>query len=297
MRLVVKLEEDAIITVNGSMRRKILIKDCQRYSLPQGTLINDVITDEEQFKLVLKQMKKRYGFRSKQIHLVLGSNQIPSKVMQVPKMTKNQLVTLVEKELEHYKMEDTAMIYDYSVVRKNGSSGVETILGAAILQEQLEAYIKLFAECGMKILSVDIALNALIQLVEYLPVLEGKTYLLSVLDGRNMLTLLYINGIYKHTGRSRFLHERGSEELIREAVHDIGIMGGFAKSLEGGASVPVVYFGGVAGEERDRLFTGVKAELDMESSMLELEDDLVTMRAQDFQLADYVYATGNLLGR
>lgn len=297
MRLVVKLGEDAIITLKGTAGRKIMIRDCKRYSLPMGTLINDVITDEEQFKLVLKQIRKRYGPGFKRIHLVLGSNQIPAKVMQVPNLSKSQLNMLVEKELEHYKMEEKAMVYDYSVVRRSDGNGVRTILAAAIPRGRMDDYRKLFAECKMVVASVDIALNALIHMVEYLPDLMGKTYLLSVLDGRNMLTLLYINGVYRHTGRSRFLHERGSVELIREVVRDIEIMGGFANSLEGGAFVPTVYFGGIEGDERNLLFEVMMSELGMEGRMLMMTNGFVIGRTQDYYLADYIYATGNLLER
>lgn len=297
MKLTVNLAEDAIITLKGMACRKVVIQDCERYSLPQGVLINDVVTDEEQFWQVLREIKARYGPCAGRIHLVLGSNQIVTKVMQVPKMTGKQLLSLVKMELEHYKTEEKEMIYDYSVIRKNGENEGATILGAAIERGVTEIYEKLFAECGMKVVSVDIALNALLHLVECIPELEGQTYLLSVLDGRNMMTVLYIDGIYRHTARSRFLHERGSAELLKEAVKEIAAMANFAKSLKNGTDITRLYLGGTNGGEQEQLFEILNTELGIMGSPIRDQEHLIFRRKTDFRLADYVYAAGSLLGR
>lgn len=297
MRLTVNLAEDAIITLKGKAGRKFVIQDCERYPLPQGVLINDVVTDEEQFQEVLKKIKARYGPHTGRVHLVLGSHQIITKVMQVPKMTRKQLLALVRMELEHYRTEEKEMIYDYSVICGNRNADGATILGAAIERGGTENLEKLFARCGMKIGSVDIALNALLHIVEYLPELEGETYLLSVLDGRNMMTVLYIDGIYRHTARSCFLHERGSVELIREAVKEIAAMAGFAKSLEKGREVRKLFVGGIGGDEQALLFGILSQELGMEGRPIKENEQFATKRKRDFRLADYVYAAGSLLGR
>ena len=297
MILTVNLAEDAIVTLKGRAGRKFIIQDCERYSLPQGVLINDVVTDEAQFQEVLGKIKARYGLSANRVHLVLGSHQIITKVMQVPKMTRKQLLVLVKMELEHYRTEEKEMLYDYSVICESRNLDGATILGAAIERGGTESYEKLFAQCGMKIGSVDIALNGLLHMAEYLPELEGETYLLSVLDGRNMMTVLYIDGIYRHTARSRFLHERGSVELIREAVKEIAAMAGFAKSLENGTEVTKLFVGGIGGTEQELLFKILSQELGMEGSPIKENEQFVTKRKQDFRLADYVYAAGSLLGR
>lgn len=297
MMLTVNLAEDAIITLKGKAGRRFVIQDCERYSLPQGVLINDVVTDEEQFQQVLRKIKARYGLCASRIHLVLGSNQIITKVMQVPRMTKKQLRTMVRMELEHYKTEEKEMVYDYSVIREGGDMEGNTILGAAIERGRTEGYERLFARCEMKIVSVDIALNALLHLVEYIPELKEKTFLLSVLDGRNMMTVLYIDGVYRHTARSRFLHERGSMELIREAVREIAAMANFAKSLENGMEVTRLLVGGISGSEQAFLFEGLSMELGIEGSLVKEDECFITKKKPDFCLADYIYAAGSLLGR
>lgn len=297
MMLTVNLAEDAIITLKGKAGRRFVIQDCERYSLPQGVLINDVVTDEEQFQQVLRKIRARYGSCAKRIHLVLGSNQIVTKVMQAPKMTEKQLGSMVRMELEHYWSEEKEMIYDYSVIHKGGDLEGNTILGAAIERGRTEGYELLFAQCGMKIVSVDIALNALLHLVEYIPELEEKTFLLSVMDGRNTMTVLYIDGVYRHTARSRFLHERGSVELIREAVREIAAMANFAKSLENGMEVTRLFVGGISGEEQALLFGVLELELGIEGSLVKGNEHFITKGKTDFCLSDYVYAAGSLLGR
>lgn len=297
MVLVVNLAEDAIITLKGRAGRSFVIEDCEKYLLPRGVLINDVVVEEEPFKQVLREIKTRYGLCANRIHLVLGSCQIVTKVMQAPKMTEKQLLTMVEMELEHYNIEEKEMLYDYSVLLKNGNPEGSTILGAAIERGRTEIYKRLFGQCKMRIVSVDIALNALLHLAEYLPEWKEKTYLLSVLDGRNMMTVLYIDGIYRHTARSRFLHERGSRELLEEVVKEIGVMAGFARSLDHGREIREWYVGGTGGEEQALLFEMLDRELGMTGSPVKKNKQFITKRKPDFCLADYLYAAGSLLGR
>lgn len=297
MILTVNLAEDAILTLKGRVGRKPVVYECERYSLPKGVLINDVVTDEDQFLQVLQKIKVRYGFCARRIHLVLGSHQIVTKVMQVPRMTKRQMHAMVRMELEHYRTGEKEMLYDYSVIREAEDSEGSMILAAAIERGGTESCERLFGQCGMRIQSVDIGLNALLHLIEYLPECRGETFLFSVMDGRNMMTVLYIDGIYRHTARSRFLHERGSKELLGEVVREIRVMSGFASSLEHGTSVTRLLVGGIRREEQGPLFEMLDRELGIEGSLVSGKDPFATGRRLNFCLADYVYAAGSLLGR
>lgn len=297
MRLSISLSEDAVMVVEGKSGRKVRIQDCRRYDLPKGTLINDVITDEEAFKDVLKKIRNQYPSYAGKIHLTFGSNRVITKVMQVPQMKQKQLLYMVEKELESYLVEEKEMIYDYSLVRRSPRDGTgNMILAAAMEKEKANRYKDILQECGMRIVSMDIGLNALLQLAERIPALEGGTFILAVLDGRSMQTSLYIRGIYRHTGRSRFLYERGTKELIGEVIKDINIINSFAKSLEE-IQVAAVYFCGVQEEERRLLFRGVKDAMGMEGRELEAPELFQIRRGLPYRLSDFAYATGSLVGR
>lgn len=298
MKLSVGLSEDAITVVKGSLGRHVRIRDCRRYDLPKGTLINDVIAEEETFKEVLREIKIQYPFDSRRVCLTFGSSRVLAKIMQVPGLTRKQLLYMVEKELENYQVEEKEMVYDYGVVRRNpGWRQGGTILGAAIEREKIVNYQKIFRECGLEIQSMNISLHAMVRLVEHLPELAGKTCIFAVLDGRNMHMCLYTNGVYRHTARSRFLHERGTGELLQEVIKDIGVIDSFAKSLETGMPVTTVYFCGLQKMEREPLFRSLKEELGMEGRIPEETERFSVRKGLSYHLADYAYATGSLLGR
>lgn len=290
MILSVKLAEDAIVVVLGSAGKRVVVQDCCIYILPQGTLINDVITDERQFKIVLEEIKKKYSRYKGAVHLLLGSNQIITKIMQVPPMSGNQLMYTVEKELQPYKGEWVDLVYDYSVIRReNIKNRGGTILGAAIEREKIRQFKSLFEESGMRIKTINIAANAMLQLMERLPDLAGGTYILSILDGRNMLSTLYIDGIYVHTGRSRFLYDRGSGEFLAELRNEIGALVHFGNSLGRGPINQTLYFGGLSDYEREHL--GVESKPIETPNYFRIADGI------DYKLKDYFYATGNLFGK
>lgn len=288
--LSVKLAEDAIVIVLGNAGKRVVIEDCCKYILPQGTLINDVITDEKQFKTVLEEMKHKYHRYENNIHLLLGSNQIITKIMQVPPMSKHQLLYTVEKELSQYKGEEADLVYDYSVIRReNTNNRGGTILGAAMEREKIVRFKALFETCGMRIKTIDIAANAALQLIERLPYLAGKTYILSVLDGRNMMSMLYMDGMCVHTGRSRFLYDRDSQEFLTEMRGEIRALIHFSNSLGKGTVTKTLYFGGLSEHEKEHL--GV------DGINIETPEYFQIAAGVDYSLKDYFYATGNLFGR
>ena len=51
----------------------------------------------------------------------------------------------------------------------------------------------------MKLKAIDVAVDGLNSLVDFLPSFRNKTFIMAVADGRNMMTSLYIDGVYAYT--------------------------------------------------------------------------------------------------
>ena len=133
MKLIIYLGEDNIKVVLGKCRKQLWIKTCKTYELPKGTLINDVITDQEAFTDVLKMIAKTYRRYAGRVHLVLGSNKIITKMMKVPSMSEKSLLEIAKKELKSFLVNgEEDMIYDYGRINQ------ESILCAAVQRKIVE---------------------------------------------------------------------------------------------------------------------------------------------------------------
>lgn len=287
MKLVIYLGEDNIKVVLGRRRKQLWIKTCQTYELPKGTLINDVITDQAAFSSVLKEIAKIYHFCAGQVHLVLGSNKIITRMMKVPSMSEKSLLEISKKELNSYLVSgEEDMVYDYGRVNQ------ESILCAASQRKFVEIYCRLFRRCGLKVKTIDAALNSVASFAEYLPLLKGQTYILAVLDGRNMISSLYVKGKYIYTSRLRLVSERETQEICREIVGQMGAVKRFGESQNKDASINHIYLCGLSQLEEKLLYPAAKSVLNVDASGLNLYADGI---GED--VSSYIYASGCLISR
>ena len=85
----------------------------------------------------------------------------------------------------------------------------------------LTSYIELFDATGIRLKSVDISINALHKLTQELADLNGKTYIVSVLDGNNVSSYLFEKNHYTFSNRTRLFSERGTQAFISEMNSNI----------------------------------------------------------------------------
>lgn len=287
MKLVIYLGEDNIKVVLGRHGTRLRVKSCHTYELPKGTLINGVVTDPAVFCEVLKEIAAAYRRYAGHVHLVLGSSKIITRMMKVPDMSKRALLDVAQKELKSFLVNgEEDMVYDYG--RVNG----ESILCAASQRKLITGYCREFRHCGLKVKTIDTALNSVVIFAENLALLKGKTYILAVLDGRNMISTLYVKGKYVYTSRLRLVSERETPEICYEIMRHMGAVRRFGENQNKGVRIDHVYFCGLSGMEEDTLYPSVKDELDMEPSSLKLNAEGI-----ETDVSSYIYAAGNLISR
>lgn len=298
MRLSVYLGEDEIRTALGRAGKKIEIHDCCRIRLEEGTLINDVVTEEEAVKAVLADIRERYGKYRRSVYLTMGGNQIITKVMQVPRLARRHMLELVKQELSDLILpsEENSYVYDYSVIRrKNRDNKGRTILCVAMKRKVVAEYENLFSECGLKLKAIDVAVGGVNRLVDFLPVFHEKTFILAVADGRNLMTSIYIDGVYTYTNRMRLVEERGRkgcteemEKVIRSVIH-------FCRVQKEEFELDFVCICGISEKEREFLIPGITRSEDIAVFVPEPGDLVEAKAGVSYSVDNYMYVTGNLI--
>lgn len=86
MAVSVYLSNNTVQIVCGDARKKqIRVEKIYSLTIPEGSLLNGVITSEMNLKHELKQIWETYQLPSKGVRLVLDSSQIMLKTVQTPK--------------------------------------------------------------------------------------------------------------------------------------------------------------------------------------------------------------------
>ncbi|AWW27150.1 hypothetical protein ACIZ62_01145 [Acetobacterium carbinolicum] len=228
MQTVVYFSNDGIQVLQGTIKGgRLNISNFILLPVETGALINGVITNEEAVRESIVAARKENPKLFKNMKLVIDSSLIATKTVAVPKLKPKELAALAAAEFD-----DSAGNYDDLVVDYAHIPGVtgNNIFGCGVEKRVLESYITLFASLKIQIKSIDVGLNTLIQYVSATKDYKGMTFALNILDGKNLVSLLFENGIYIFSNRSRLLAERGTDAFADELFGKLSSLIQFNKS-------------------------------------------------------------------
>ncbi len=228
MQTLVYFSNDGIQVLQGIIKKgRLTITNHKTLPVEAGALINGVITNEEVFRETIRAALKESPKLFKNIKLIIDSSLILTKTVEVPKLKPRELETLAATEFDESAGNYDELVVDYTPIP--GVAG-NYIFCCGIEKRVIESYVALFASLKIQIQSIDVGLNTIIQYVTATRDFRGMTFALNILDGKNLVSLLFENGIFIFSTRSRLLAERGSEAFSQELSGKLSSLIQFNKS-------------------------------------------------------------------
>ena len=174
-------------TANGAK----ITAACQT-ELPEGCLINGIITNEAELTAALQGFFAANELPTQRVALAVGGSQFNHRVLTLPRMSEKKRAAVL-----------TAPLDDYMPPSTDKKTKADTVLATRVESAVIETYINLAAACGLKLYSIDLALAGQIKLVRATPELAGKSFVMLQFDGDSLIAGLYEKGQYKYSTRSR----------------------------------------------------------------------------------------------
>lgn len=228
MQTIVYFSNDGIQIIQGTMKRgQLIVSHFQTLPFEPGTLINGVITNEEAVKKIIFDARADNKKLFKNLKLIIDSSLIVIKNVEVPRLKPKELDTLAIAEFEDSVGNYEELLVEYS--RIPGPNG-QNIFCCGIEKRVLESYIELFKSININVMSVDVGLNTIIQYVSESKDYKGMTFAVNVLDGKNLVSILFENGTYVFSNRSRLVAERGTTAFAEELSEKLSSLIQFNKS-------------------------------------------------------------------
>lgn len=298
--IAIYISSHSIQYVEGSCEESDVIRldNFKEVPLPEGAMINGIITDEALVSQALHELKED---RITSARLVIDSGAILTKNITVPFLNKKELMVIVKDEFSDIDETYEDLIYDYSVLRESydeeETKGGE-ILCCAMERKLLASYLELFQHEKIQLKSVDVSLNALHKLTQELPDFHNKNYILTVLDNNNLSSYLFEHNKYTFSNRTRLFSERGSNEFITEMNSNVSQLIQFNKSRKSPYAIDTVYLCGIQGEEEQVIFESLKKNLNIDALPFPNAHSIYIAdkaKAASFQLHNYVISLGCLI--
>ena len=268
--------------------------------IPDGAMINGIITDEEAMTNALASLASEYALDKDESHLVIDSNSIMVKTMDVPPVSENQVLEFIEREFNQYgeEQDDAEKVYDYTVINPKAVSGGATVMAVSASKDFINSYRTAFVSAGINLKGINIGANALIKLGHFIPQLQSGTFVLAIVDEKNLAFTLFNEGEYSLTNKYRLLNMIGTPEWQGEIGDNLSSMIQFNKGQKDTSDIEAVYFAGVIPQEVEEL-RGNLSYLNVEVGALNttgavIYSDEVTSKG-GFSAGNFLYNIGNLL--
>ncbi|WP_373484535.1 hypothetical protein [Acetobacterium sp.] len=228
MQTIVYFSNEGIQIIQGSMKREqLIVSHFQTLPFESGTLINGVITNEEAVKQIIADALKTNKNIFKNLKLIIDSSLIATKNVEVPKLKPKELDALAVTEFEDSAGNYEELLVDYSSIP--GPNG-RNMFCCGIEKRVLASYINLFRSMKIPVMSIDVGLNTIIQYVSASKDYRGMTFSVNILDGKNLVSILFENGIYVFSNRSRLMAERGTTAFGEELSEKLSSLIQFNKA-------------------------------------------------------------------
>lgn len=296
MEISINIENDRIQMIKGHIKgENIHIEAFYTVPLERGIIVNGIITNNEGFKDALdKLLVQAEDSKLKDVRIVLGGSPVSIKTKRIPKLSKKEMQTWIQGEFSESNQEEEELIYDYSLLEFNKEIGDNALL-CAIKKSTLESYINFFNDAEITIDCIDIGLSCQIKIIDLIDETIGKTFIVLYLDGNNLNSALYINGIFRGYNRTRLLGESNTEVLNDEVQEAISKMIQFNYTEKNEAAVESIYISGFNGEPKLVEALQENSGAYAVKHIADVANDIVTIDNLRFSLDEYLYATSNLI--
>lgn len=226
-------------TANGAK----ITAACQT-ELPEGCLINGIITNEAELTAALQGFFAANELPTQRVALAAGGSQFNHRVLTLPRMSERKRAAVLTREFSTGGADATAPLDDYMLLSTDKKTKADTVLATRVESAVIETYINLAAACGLKLYSIDLALAGQIKLVRATPELAGKSFVVLQFDGDSLIAGLYEKGQYKYSTRSRLFNPRGTEASGTEIGQKLSGLIQFQTAAKSEHPIKAVYFGG-----------------------------------------------------
>lgn len=280
----VYLSNDTIYVVQGDRSKGIPKKArTQTFKMPEGNLLNGLITNEEELTEQLSQIWKENKFPSKGVELVLATSLFSGKTLTLPKMPEKKIYPVLPMEFQDMELPEDAY-YDYMLVQQEKKTGQQEIFAVAIESEVIEKWISIFEGIGVHLDTITIARGTMMKYLSKCAQLQGKASVVQILDERSLVNILWVNDKMVYTTVKRLFTEGGTPEFAVEVVRNIDSIQQVYATLKQEAPLKDIYMSGFEAADIEACQeTLTDAGIDMKTARIEEEH------------ADVIFAVGNLI--
>lgn len=212
------------------------------YRMPEGSLLNGMITNEQELTEQLGELWRRENLPGKDVRLVLESSQFSVKTLSLPRMKRGEIPGVIEREFAEIEQYEEKL-YDYAVL-KELSEGGQDALAVMVNSSYIENWRRIFDGIGVTLAGITVSRETMTRYFASCDVLRQGAYVLLLLDDMILTSVLWSGGRLISADRKRMFCEAGSGEFYTEIARSVSSIRQFYTGQKAKAKLSVAYLCG-----------------------------------------------------
>jgi hypothetical protein len=215
------------------------VKQFVTYPLPEGTMINGMITDAAFLTECLTAMRQENPDLFSAPSLIVDGSAILSRRLVTPKLNHKRYLQLVRDDFADSTEDTSNLVCGYY---KLDTQDEEAILACAVDKGLTDAYISAFKSAGIKLSSIRIGVEALINLIASRSELKSSSFVLNLIDGFTAVSMIFENGSNVFMSRAR-LYGDTKEQMFQNVLDNLNGLINFNRSQKFSEITQCYYLG------------------------------------------------------
>lgn len=243
---VIALREDCILATEGKSGAKPRVTDARRIDV-EG--YGDPL---EQWKQAL--LKYKNECQPDKVKLILPTTYSSARITQIPYAGGRELTKMAVNVMQEAAGEG---ISDYGIVQSDKKKGI-SVCTATAEAETLEDILRICKEIKLKVEDITVPMEGYLKGLSRIREYEKKTAIFLLFEDSSVTSVLYQDGVYMYSTRSRIFSERGTLDFGTEIVRNISGILQFYLTRKADTPITNVYYAGCAADDFEVCIPGIE---------------------------------------
>lgn len=251
MTISVEIRSNIVYMVEAKVNKtNIHVQNTHQFEFPEEWITEQGIVDVEAFSQRLMKEMAIAQIASKKVNLCLNNSSIIYRELTIPKVDAKRVPLLVRSEMMSALNLTPDYVMDHIELEtlKHDETDYLRVLAVATLNTAIRSYLRAFAACKLKIMTIDSATNALLKLINLAKVAQKDEQVIIADIGNGHLRLyLFDDGIYalSRNTKHRVYVGESNDEIIDNIEENINKMIQYSYTRKSTHEIKKVYLMGV----------------------------------------------------
>ena len=249
MSVSIYLSNQVIQIAVGQRAKNGSLKKVYTTYAPEGSIINGIIMDGESLGGYLKSYWEQNNLPKKDVFLVLNSNKIAGKNIEIPNMNPKKTLEFILREFADMQRGDDENTLAFIPVGYNKETKLRHLYGESAPKEQLREFMDIFNSFGVKLKGIISGEGSVIGFVGQKLTKGCKTFVVQIANGNLVSNLLFVGGEFKYYSSVRCFNEVGTEGYFEDMARSLNQLWQFMQAQKINSPIERVFMAGISRED------------------------------------------------